>query len=68
MLYVGADACRAGWFAVILREGSWKIDLFPDIVSLWRQYRDACLILLDIPIGLRDGGDSERACDRGARG
>lgn len=67
MVYIGADVCRAGWLAVILREEKWKVALFPDIFGLWEQHRDASLILLDIPIGLRNGGGSERSCDKEAR-
>jgi len=68
MVYIGVDACKAGWFAVVLTEGTnWKVNIFPDISSLWNQYKDARLILIDIPIGLLDNGSDERVCDKEAR-
>lgn len=67
-MFVGADGCRAGWFAVLLaKESDWKIDVFPDVFSLWNKCCSALIILLDIPIGLREKGHKERECDRKAR-
>lgn len=64
MDYIGVDGCKAGWFAVVLSEGSnWKANIFPDISSLWNQCKDARLILIDVPIGLRDSDSNERSCD-----
>jgi predicted RNase H-like nuclease len=67
MRYVGVDGCRYGWVGVALSEsGSWVVALdrtFKDVVHRWR---DARHILVDVPIGLRDGG-IERACDLAAR-
>jgi len=68
MLHVGADACRVGWLTVILREGAdWKVDIFQNIFELWDQCKDARLILLDVPIGLRESESNERCCDKDAR-
>lgn len=68
MVYIGVDACKVGWFAVVLQgENDWEIGVFPDIAGLWNQYRHARLILVDIPIGLLDGGVHERLCDKEAR-
>ena len=68
MVYVGVDACKAGWFAVVLQEeNKWEFGVFPDISVLWNQYRQARLILIDIPIGLVDSGIHERICDKEAR-
>lgn len=67
-IFVGADGCHAGWFAVAIREdGKWETGVFEDVESLWKKYRRASVILLDIPIGLRDGGTLERLCDKRAR-
>lgn len=67
-MFVGVDGCKAGWFAVSLsQEVKWKIQVSQDISSLWSQCRDARLILIDIPIGLRNSSFSERQCDRVAR-
>ena len=67
-MFVGADGCKVGWFAVSLtEEAKWKVQVFPDISSLWNQCRDARLILIDVPIGLRNSDSSERQCDKAAR-
>lgn len=66
-MHLGIDGCPAGWFAVALdQNSSWKIGVYANIRSLWRDYRWADLILIDIPIGLKDGG-WPRACDGEAR-
>ena len=68
MFYVGIDACKAGWFAVSLESGSnFSIEIFSNISGLWDNYHDAKLILIDIPIGLRESGLDERLCDKEAR-
>lgn len=66
-MFVGVDGCRAGWLAIGLEaESSWQVNIFPDASSLWNHHRDASLILIDIPIGLK-GGRAERRCDPEAR-
>jgi predicted RNase H-like nuclease len=68
MMYVGVDGCKAGWFAVILtEEGDWDIDVFSDVSHLLNKIDDSSLILIDIPIGLRERGAQERHCDTEAR-
>lgn len=63
-MFVGVDGCRAGWFAIGLEsESSWQVNVFPDVSSLWDHYRQASLILIDIPIGLKTSGKGERRCD-----
>ena len=67
-MFVGVDGCRAGWFAIGLEaEGSWQVNIFPDVSSLWGHYRQASVILIDIPIGLKAKGKAERRCDPQAR-
>ncbi len=65
--YVGVDSCKNGWLAVCLTNNIWDVNLFKDIYTLWEQHRDSSLILIDIPIGLRDGSPRERLCDIEAR-
>jgi predicted RNase H-like nuclease len=66
--YVGADGCRAGWFAIHLTEDrQWCAEVFPNIATLWERYQQARLILIDVPIGLREIGADERICDKEAR-
>lgn len=68
MVYIGVDACKAGWFSVALEEGiDWKVDILSDISTFWNQYNHARLILIDIPIGLREKSSIKRLCDQGAR-
>ena len=67
MFVVGVDGCRAGWLAVKMsRHGAWESRIFPEMASLWSAYRQAALILVDIPIGLPEAAN-DRACDKAAR-
>lgn len=66
MIFIGADACRKGWFAVSLGPRSnWKIDIYETIEDFGKAFRKAALIWIDIPIGLPAAG--QRLCDRQAR-
>ena len=67
-MFVGVDGCRAGWLAIALEaKGSWQVNIFPDVSSLWDHHRGTSLILIDIPIGLKAEGKAERRCDPVAR-
>lgn len=68
--FVGVDGCPAGWFSVGLGEGDddgYEVAVFGAFPELVRYYRDARLILVDIPIGLCESGPEERQCDKTAR-
>ncbi|MGB9292507.1 MAG: DUF429 domain-containing protein [Desulfobaccales bacterium] len=66
--FVGADGCKGGWFAIRLTKGrEWDTKLFASISELWEEYQDASLILLDVPIGMKEAGPDERLCDKEAR-
>ena len=66
--YVGIDGCKTGWFAVrLFQSGSWNFDVFANIDQLWNTLYEAQLLLIDIPIGLCEGGVEGRACDTAAR-
>lgn len=66
--FVGVDGCKAGWLAVGLGDDDrCEIRVFGDFRRLVRHFSSAALILVDIPIGLRDSGPDERQCDREAR-
>lgn len=68
MRVVGADGCRAGWVYVALDgEQGWAGGIAPNVRALWRRFQVAELILLDVPIGLKEHGHDERACDVRAR-
>lgn len=68
MKYVGVDACKRGWIAIGLDEGNhWRMDVFSDIAEIWSQCKSSRLILVDIPIGLKERDSDERGCDKAAR-
>lgn len=67
-MYVGVDGCRIGWSAVAIGPGGdAEVEVYPTFVALWNAHQAACLILVDIPIGLKDDDPEERQCDRAAR-
>ena len=54
--FVGVDGCRSGWFSVGFDgNGCYELKVFPAFSELLDYYRDAKLILVDIPIGLPMG-------------
>jgi predicted RNase H-like nuclease len=68
MVYTGVDGCKGGWLAIVLRgDGNLGHYLARDIKEIWKLCNDAGLILIDIPIGLKEEGREERLCDREAR-
>lgn len=67
-MFVGVDGCRGGWLAIRIDESStWGAEVFSDFTKLWEGCKNASLILVDIPIGLREHGRDERHCDKAAR-
>ena len=65
--FVGVDGCPAGWFSVGFdRQGGYKSDVSGSFSELLDRYKDAGLVLVDIPIGLPEGPE-RRECDRQAR-
>jgi predicted RNase H-like nuclease len=66
-MVVGVDGCTNGWVAIALVRGETTGDLFPDIAALAAHHNQASLILIDVPIGLRDAGREPRLCDTRAR-
>ena len=48
-------------------QGAWDVAVYEGIEDLWRAHREAKHILVDVPVGLRTDGTSERDCDREAR-
>lgn len=68
--FVGVDGCPAGWFSVGLGEGDddgYEVAVFGTFQELVQHYDSATLILVDIPIGLKESGPEERQCDKKAR-
>src|SRR5258707_495603 len=65
--FVGVNGCKAGWLAIALtRAGQASHRVAADFEELAQAYQNA-LILVDVPIGLRDVGRPERLCDTAAR-
>ena len=75
MVFLGVDGCRAGWLAITLApDHGWEVNIFNKFSQLWDKYSAASLMLIDIPIGLREGHPAngslerhERRCDKEAR-
>jgi predicted RNase H-like nuclease len=65
--YLGVDSCPYGWVVFWVNQSRWDIQIFKHISSLWKKYKDAQLILIDIPIGLREKSGKARLCDTAAR-
>ena len=68
--YVGVDGCKAGWIGIGLADDGYpKVAVCEDISDIVASFKDACVILVDIPIGLpEDGKPIFRVCDKEARG
>ena len=65
--FVGVDGCPAGWFSVGLDDGpGYEVKAFKTFPELLAHYREARLVLVDIPIGLPQGEEG-RDCDPEAR-
>lgn len=64
---IGIDGCRGGWVWMgDLGEGC-RAGLVTDLEALVPILAGAQLTLIDMPIGLLDGGSLERRCDQEAR-
>ena len=66
--YVGVDGCKGGWIGIGLSDGDGcpKVEVCNDFADLVACFGDACVILVDIPIGLPEDAVT-RACDKDAR-
>jgi predicted RNase H-like nuclease len=65
---IGIDGCQAGWICSYKEDQKeWKFEIFPKIENFWKEFSYAILVLIDIPIGLKDNGSQPRLCDKAAR-
>ena len=65
---IGVDGCGGGWVAVSFDpEGNARSFVCATINEIWEKSQPVGLMLVDIPIGLRDDGPMERLCDLEAR-
>ena len=69
MKYVGVDGCVGGWLSVGLdNRNRYEVKGFMEFADLVAYFSDACLILVDMPIGLNpDTQQPIRPCDTQAR-
>ena len=66
--YVGVDGCPCGWVSIGLDDNcGYEVKVFAEFGDLVDYYSDACLILVDMPIGLPKGSQAERGCNPAAR-
>ena len=55
--FVGVDGCHGGWFSVGFdHHGDYEVKVSETLRDLLVHYGGARLILVDIPIGLPEGG------------
>ena len=68
--YVGVDGCKEGWIGIGLADDGYsKVEVCEEFADIVACFQDACVILVDIPIGLpEDGKPVFRVCDKEARG
>lgn len=66
--YIGIDGCKDGWFWVGLgHDATWQLGLLKSSEQMIELARSSEVILIDIPIGLKEKGAEERLCDKQAR-
>jgi predicted RNase H-like nuclease len=65
---IGIDGCQFGWITAYREDPiEWKFEIFPTIQEFWNKFSYIKLIMIDIPIGLKDKGSEPRLCDKAAR-
>ena len=65
--FVGVDWAKGGWFSIAYdTDGNWEAHHGP-FAAIVERYREAVLILVDVPIGIPNGHVEGRVCDRLAR-
>jgi predicted RNase H-like nuclease len=65
--WVGVDGCRGGWIYIALRRDGFAYGVVDSLEVLLAELPDDAQLLVDMPIGLLDGGGQGRACDLAAR-
>ncbi len=69
--YIAIDGCQSGWLAVSLSKDVKELrhDLIESgqLQTFIKDYKDSTPILIDMPIGLLEEGNTMRCCDRLAR-
>jgi predicted RNase H-like nuclease len=64
---LGVDGCKGGWFFFRLEGSDMSFGVVESAHELLPQADEDGCILIDIPIGILESGESERTCDLAAR-
>lgn len=64
---IGIDGCAGGWLYFRFAGQQASFGVAAQVAEILAQESDDCCVLIDIPIGLRNRGKRERACDVEAR-
>ena len=68
MRFFGLDGCKKGWFYIGIDENDqYEFDIITSFQEIEQITINASLVLVDIPIGLREEDTRERLCDLEAR-
>lgn len=68
-MYLGVDWATCGWIAISYNDRGYnRTHLYDHFEDLWASHGDSAeLILIDVPIGLREDSSMKRPCDDAAR-
>lgn len=64
---IGIDGCKGGWFYFRFDDGIWRFGVEETIIDILSDVQGDAHVLIDIPIGLKERGKTERECDLEAR-
>jgi predicted RNase H-like nuclease len=64
---IGIDGCKGGWFFFCSDDGAWRFGVEESIADILSDVQGGAQVLVDIPIGLKERGKTERECDLAAR-
>ncbi|MGV9142241.1 MAG: DUF429 domain-containing protein [Promethearchaeota archaeon] len=66
--FFGIDGCKEGWISIQSKNKQvFNPEIHKTINDFWSKHKDASLVLIDIPIGLKDEGSEPRLSDKFAR-
>ena len=65
--YYGVDGCRGGWLYAQLSDHKVAFGVITQLADLVERVSPASRLFVDIPIGLREGEEGVRLCDKQAR-
>ncbi|MGV9171451.1 MAG: DUF429 domain-containing protein [Promethearchaeia archaeon] len=66
--FYGIDGCSGGWLTIGTTDmQEWDIKIYSTIKEFWNDILEPEIVLIDIPIGLKDNGPAARECDKIAR-